>query len=1383
MNDLTPFPSRLIKVAATAMRGLSWVLLTLLLLLAVAWGTLHVWIVPRIGDFRPRLESLAGKALGVPVRIGVLEARSTGLVPSFELRQVALLDPAGREALRLPRVAVALTATSLLGLGFDQLFLDAPELDIRRAANGRILIAGLDFLSPGSSTDTGAADWFFSQREFVIRGGTVRWTDEQHAAPTLALGAVDLVIRNRARRHDLRLDATPPPGWGDRFVLMGQFRRPLLSRHAGRWADWDGQLYANFARVDVSQLRQHAQLGFEVSEGNGALRLWADISDGQLVGGAADVALAEVTATLGPKLEPLALRSVAGRLGGKRLAGGFQFYTEGLQFDTREGLHWPGGNLFVSHTRAEGRMPAIGELRADRLDLAALNQIANRLPLGDYSHTLLREHPVKGLVESVQARWQGPLQAPDTYQARGRVAGLEIGALPASPVAGSAAAPPLGVPGLRGATIDFDLTQAGGRASLAITDGALDLPGVFEDPRLPLDRLTAEVQWKLDGDRIVVPQVSLRLANADAEGEFRGSWQSSDPARSSSRSRFPGVLDLQGSFSRADGTRVHRYLPLGIPADVRHYVRDAVQRGSASGVAVRIRGDLNDVPFADARQGEFRFAGKVRDVTLAYVPRSLQGPGELPWPALAELSGELVFDRNSMQVNGARTRVAGLPALQFTKVEARIPDLTHTTTVVVSAEGKGPLANVLSVVNTSPLGGMIGGALAETRATGDAGYRLRLNLPVMTIDNAQVQGSVTLAGNDVQITAATPLMARARGVVSFSETGFAVSGGQARMLGGDLRLEGGSRPVGASGNEPSVQLRAQGSVTAEGLRQAGELGLVSRLAQGATGSATYSGVLAFRRGRSELTLASSLQGMALTLPPPLNKTAEATLPLRFEQALVGDLPPPGAQGPLRDQVTIELGRLASVAYVRELSDGPARVLRGAIGIGLAPGESAPLPAEGVAANINLGQLNVDAWKEALTRPAGAPAPFAPAGPANGRAAADDGMQAYLPNVMAVRAAELTLGGRTLQNVVVGGAREGVLWRANLDARQLNGYVEYRQSSDAGPGRVHARLARLTIAPAAASEVETLLDEQPATIPALDIVVDDLELRGKKLGRVEIEAINRAAGTVSAEGGGAREWRLSKFNVLVPEASLLASGHWVATSPGPARGLAERRRMVLDFRLELADSGALFTRLGMKDVIRRGKGKVDGQIAWAGSPLAIDYPSMNGQFHVNVENGQFLKADPGLAKLLGVLSLQSLPRRLTLDFRDVFSEGFAFDFVRGDVVIAQGLASTNNLQMKGVNAAVLMDGRADIAKETQDIRVVVVPEIDAGTASLVASVINPAVGLGTFLAQMFLRRPLVQAATQEFHIDGTWTDPRVTKVESRPAPPAGAAADTRSGAPR
>jgi uncharacterized protein YhdP len=377
---------------------------------------------------------------------------------------------------------------------------------------------------------------------------------------------------------------------------------------------------------------------------------------------------------------------------------------------------------------------------------------------------------------------------------------------------------------------------------------------------------------------------------------------------------------------------------------------------------------------------------------------------------------------------------------------------------------------------------------------------------------------------------------------------------------------------------------------------------------------------------------------------------------------------------------------------------------------------------------------------------------------------------YLPTSMALRAKEVLMGGRKLSHVVVGGSREGTLWRANLDASELSGYLEYRQSVGPTAGRLYARLARLSIGQSTAQDVENILDEQPTTIPALDVVIEDFELRGKKLGRLEMEAVNLAATAASGTARDApREWRLNRFNIITPEAVLTADGNWTniasaTTTAAGGRSIKERRRTTLNFKLAMDNAGDLLTRFGMVGVVRKGKGKIEGQVSWLGSPITLDYPSMGGSFNVNVETGQFLKADPGIAKLLGVLSLQSLPRRLALDFRDVFSEGFSFDFVRGDVTIAQGIARTNNLQMKGVNAAVLMEGQADIAKETQTLKVVVIPEINAGSASLIASAINPLVGLTTFLAQVILRRPLIEAATQEFLIDGTWLDPRMTKVE-------------------
>jgi uncharacterized protein YhdP len=155
--------------------------------------------------------------------------------------------------------------------------------------------------------------------------------------------------------------------------------------------------------------------------------------------------------------------------------------------------------------------------------------------------------------------------------------------------------------------------------------------------------------------------------------------------------------------------------------------------------------------------------------------------------------------------------------------------------------------------------------------------------------------------------------------------------------------------------------------------------------------------------------------------------------------------------------------------------------------------------------------------------------------------------------------------------------------------------------------------------------------------------------------------------------------------------------------------------------------------------------------------------MTGQVKVAIDAGQFLKASPGAARLLGVFSLQSLQRRLLLDFRDLVDEGFVFDNVTGDLKLGAGVATTNNLRMRGPAAVVLMEGEADIERETQNLRVVVVPEINAGTASLAYAFINPAIGLGTFLAQYFLSKPIAEASTREFRVTGPWDDPKVERV--------------------
>ncbi len=172
------------------------------------------------------------------------------------------------------------------------------------------------------------------------------------------------------------------------------------------------------------------------------------------------------------------------------------------------------------------------------------------------------------------------------------------------------------------------------------------------------------------------------------------------------------------------------------------------------------------------------------------------------------------------------------------------------------------------------------------------------------------------------------------------------------------------------------------------------------------------------------------------------------------------------------------------------------------------------------------------------------------------------------------------------------------------------------------------------------------------------------------------------------------------------------------------------------------------------------------------PYALDIPTLSGQIEMNVGGGQFLKQDPGAAKLLGVLSLQALPRLLKLDFHDVFSEGLAFDGISANAMITRGVVKTDNLKMHGVAATVLMEGTADIANESTDLRVVVIPEFNLGTGPLVYGLaVNPIIGLGSYLAQLFLRAPVMKALTYQMRITGPWKSPTITKLENRPPPAA------------
>ncbi|MDB5905540.1 MAG: hypothetical protein JWM26_4418, partial [Betaproteobacteria bacterium] len=246
-------------------------------------------------------------------------------------------------------------------------------------------------------------------------------------------------------------------------------------------------------------------------------------------------------------------------------------------------------------------------------------------------------------------------------------------------------------------------------------------------------------------------------------------------------------------------------------------------------------------------------------------------------------------------------------------------------------------------------------------------------------------------------------------------------------------------------------------------------------------------------------------------------------------------------------------------------------------------------------------------------------------------------------------------------------------------------------------------------------------------------------------RLELNAVNQD-----------RDWRIERLRVASPDNVLTADGLW--------QGWQTQPRTHLNLKMEVSDIGKALARWALPAGIKGGTAKIEGQLSWAGSPADFDYPTLAGQLGFDAAKGQFVKLEPGLAKLLGILSLQALPRRVSLDFRDVFSDGFAFDSISGTSKIERGIAVTDNFRMAGPAAKVAMSGEVDLVRETQKLRVRVTPHLSESVALAGALLGGPVVGAAAFLAQKILRDPLEQLATFEYLVTGNWSDPQVAKPE-------------------
>ena len=906
--------------------------------------------------------------------------------------------------------------------------------------------------------------------------------------------------------------------------------------------------------------------------------------------------------------------------------------------------------------------------------------------------------------------------APRGTLTQGRMRWVGSAATPTS-YAGSANFSHLGLsaqdsfPGVTGLDGTVEATQDGGEIRLAGNHVALDLPRVLEAP-LEFDTLQSLVKWERREGTTRVRVEQFEIANADISGGASGTYRTLPSG--------PGEIEIVAHATRGDARQIHRYLPKGVDEATRRWLSTALLTGTAVDSRLKIAGNLAEFPFAHGKGGKLTFTTRAKGVTLAH---------NEGWPAIEAIDAEVRIDGARLSIEAAHGSVYGVDIAR-TRVE--IADMgVHPALLRIDGEAAGPIADFMRYLNDSPLASKVGPLMAGAETLGDGRLSLKIGLPLGQPAAVKVVGDFAFAESQLRIPN-VPLLSKLSGRVTFTEQDVRASDVAAEVLGGPAKLSvttiGGQTRVTGTGNLGLAALQRE-YPNPYLSRVAGNLDWALNVNVLATGALAW-------------VFESGLKGAAIDLPPPIGKTASEEIALRIEGR--DETSPPGT-----DFILASYGHIAQFAAHRsQLPGGGAKVDRGLLTLGRATeGADAARPERpGLWIRGDVPSLNVDDW--IALRPRGAANESGRPSTALPFAGADLDVQQF--DAMGARFADLKLRMRETP--------QG--WTLDLDGPQIAGTATWSLPAPAAPnGRVMARLSRIAVpgrgSPAtwqSAEAKEAAADSQDAQVnhwPEIDVTADALLSKERNLGKLEFVAKPQGA-----------DWKVDKLILVNDAGRVEASGAW--------RGAGRQQQTKLDVVLDAPDSGGFLARYGYAEGVKGAPTRIEGQVAWAGAPHEFDYGSLNGALRIRVGPGRFTKLEPGFGKLLGVLSLQALPRRVTLDYSDVFSEGFAFDEITGNVRIAGGVMSTSDLKLVGPAAKVDISGETDLAKETQRLVVRVQPALSSIVSSGAALLFltNPLsaaiVGAGSLFAQTILQDPVEKMFRNEYTITGGWSDPVIVK---------------------
>jgi uncharacterized protein YhdP len=1335
-------------------------------------------LLPFAEQYNTEIGDRLSQYLDQPVMVRALDAEWHGWGPALVLRDVVLLDTASKQAaLQFDKVRLSLDLLSSLRQWqpiFSQITLVGVDLLLTRNPQGRFSVAGLVRESGGVKDGAkGAANpdediapftaWLFSQGRLSLEDSNITWHDEMGAGRNMHFSAVNLSLRNEGDRHQLDAAVSLSRDLGKSLILQVDMTGDPLSakrRHT--------EMFVAGEHVHLAELFEPQSLaGVDVSVNSAGFRIWGRWRDGVMQSLTGDVdtggllmrpTLASVAQqaarqtsqqTTVQQSQPsetqqadtrqaLSLDRMAGHFYWRRTQNGWQFEGDDVML-ARQSRQWQPARVSLNYSGREEGVPTVDAA----FSYLQLEDIANLLSLftvgGEALQQPLQTIEPRGEIRQASLHWQGG--GTPQYQAYATLHDATVNAW-------------RNIPAAEHVDGQLWLDTTSGQVALQHAAVTLGFPSLFRWP-LQVDELRGHVAWEVDGAQWRVSGRELEASNADITASA-----SLDVIHDAAHES--PFMSLVADFKDGDGSQVARYLPAGImPKAAVDWLDEAfVSARLVSGGAV-FHGYLKDFPF-DKGNGKFEVAFAVKDASLNYANA---------WPPITDISANVQFEGRSLVVD---TQAGNIFSNQIRGTKVTIADMTAKPMLLtVTGEAQGSTQEKLDyLVSSPPLYAAFGQYLEGMTATGDSLLSLNLALPIGGHQETQVNGWVDLENNTLSIPPLGQVLNAANGRLTFTQDGLWAERMPAELLGQATQININTEQQNA---QRAVRIKAGGRFNAPDLA-ARYLPVVTDLLSGdgewnvlfdiplseksATGKSELSKSEPGKTGASKsdtyqaggrqlgatraatLYVQTNLKGVEAKLPPPFDKKAadagslELRVNFRPKQSPVMQvnyagfvdgiltLNDPASEKDFRAEVRFNAG-------VATLPDTPGLHVLGWLDTVSLDEWRYLFLKQGTKQEAKQEAVSEQALKPGLTSAA---EPIAQSGDAS---LSEHPLPMLRSADVAVRLFEAY--GQQLHNIQVKLLAQDAGLQADIESKELKGRLTLPYNLQANPVRADLSYCYLS-----KPEVgEGTMD--PRDMPALDIRIADFRYLKSQFGQVHLETTRVTDGM-----------RIEQL-VLNPSATVMtAHGGWYL------RG--NQQQSNLQMHVESSNIGRTLKALDYVGGIDDGKGTVDVELQWPGSLAEVDAGRIQGKLNMSLKDGYVLDVDPGAGRMFGMLSIQTLPRRLLLDFSDVFKKGFGFDRLKGSFNIEQGDAYTTDLYMDGPAARVDISGRTGLAKQDYDQLVTVTPHVAESLPLLGVLAATPQVGAVILFVQKLFQPQIDVVTRNQYTIKGSWNAPEIKKVK-------------------